>query len=167
MIKYLLLGLLTLLINCTSDKGKYQDIIGREYRDINENKEFEDLKQVSSGLIYDSDFTVANCKKDSFHILVLERVRHDAGGKAMFTAIDILEINGIEKQQRFEFDMCRLNGKSDPYIIALIDYTEIDYTNTPQYLTKIKRAWKANPKAGKLEEIPTAGVDCVNIDYGI
>jgi hypothetical protein len=163
MTKYLLVGLLTLLTYCTTDKGKYEDILGREYRDISENKEFDDLKQVAGALVYDSDdldYTVSNCKKDSLHVLVLERARHDAEGKSLFTAVDILEINGIEKDQRFEFGMCRLNEKSDLQIIALSEYTDTEY------LTKIKRAWRVNPEKGKFEEIPTTGVDCVNMSYG-
>ena len=163
MTKYLLIGLLTLSFGCSSDKSKYWEIIGKEYKEINEFEEFNDLKDVGGALVQDGDhsgYTVSHCQRDNFHVLILERAKNLPDGKMKYTAIDILEINGVEEGTRLEFVSCRLNGKVDSKIIAISEYEETEF------LTKIVRTWRVNIEKGKIEEIPKSGIDCVNISYG-
>lgn len=157
MTKYLLIGLLTFQIGCTSDRSQYKEIIGIDYKSLREFQQLKDFKEIGSALIQDSDdfqYTVSTYQKAKFHVLVLERTQKN---QSRYTALDVLELNDIEARNRIETLWCRQNQKTDSKIIALSKYEETEF------LTKIIKAWRINIEKGKIEEIVTTGVDCINI----
>jgi hypothetical protein len=160
MTKYLLIGLLTFQIGCTSDRSQYQEIIGNNYNSLHEFQQLKDFKEIGSSQIQDGDdfqYTLSIYKKDKFHVLVLERAKKN---QSRYTALDVLELKGFEERNRIETLWCRQNKKNDSKIIALSKYEETEF------LTKIVKAWRINIEKGKIEEMVTTGVDCINISYG-
>ncbi|RPH33625.1 MAG: hypothetical protein EHM93_03965 [Bacteroidales bacterium] len=55
-----------------------------------------------------------------------------------------------------------MNEKQDAEIIALFHTDNYDI----EYFPNVLRAWRANCKKGKIEEIGTKGINCINLSYG-
>jgi len=78
--------------------------------------------------------------------------------------IDFVEIDKKELQGYKLTEYCYSKKGADAEIIALIKDTSAD----TEFYTKVKKAWRANRKMGKLEEIPKRKVKkCSNENYGI
>lgn len=77
--------------------------------------------------------------------------------------IDILEIDKKELEENKLTEYCYTNNGADAEIIALVKETD----NNAEFYTKIKKAWRANRKIGKFEEIAKRKVKkCDNENNG-
>lgn len=85
-----------------------------------------------------------------------ELLRYDKVGQPVTQVLDVLELPPFSKSQRIAFRFCRLNGKVDRAIAAIVEMTETEY------YTQISHAWRVNTQTGKIEAMSTHGVDCKN-----
>jgi len=84
----------------------------------------------------------------------------------------VIDLIIFDKEKRGEYilgcNLCRLNGKADSSIVILYDPSEVDAQgNSPEFYTKIMKAWKIDPVRMKFIEIRTKGIDIMNEAYGI
>jgi hypothetical protein len=105
-------------------------------------------------------FGISQIQKGSQRMLWLEIISYDPDGKTQYRVLDVLDLPPLESNDDVT-TYCRVRGTIDAEIVTISVYE-----NT-ELLTKIKRAWRANRKIGKFEVIPTDGLACENIGYGV
>jgi hypothetical protein len=125
------------------------------------------LKEVGGGLISETndaeEYSVGEVHKGKVKMLWFERLTHrDASGKAYWEVKDVLARPMIRRGQLLVYTTCFSNNNLDREIIAIADYQPDE-----EFLTRIRRAWRASRKTGKFEELPVKGIKCENVDYGI
>ena len=89
-----------------------------------------------------------------------ELLRYDQVGQPVTQVLDVLELPPFSKSQMIAFRFCRLNGKVDREITAIVEMTETEY------YTQVSHAWRVNTQTGKIEVMSTHGVDCQNQGWG-
>lgn len=80
-------------------------------------------------------------------------------GAAEWTVVTAMPVTVVDDERIFFAD-CRLNAKPDHRIIAL------GLWDDAPLFKRIHRAWRVDPATRTFNEIPVAGVDCVNTDHG-
>jgi hypothetical protein len=166
-INYLHLGILTtsiLISGCHSKSPNFKSLIGKEYRTLTEfdmMKGYEEPVGIMLESLNDNEYGLSSYKKGPIDLIAFERVIRQANGETKYSLIDILEINDRGKNQYIICGLCRLNEKTDKDIVAVYQ----DKNSDVQFYTKIIKAWKANRKTGKFEQIDTKGIDCINEEY--
>lgn len=92
--------------------------------------------------------------------LVLQKEIESDGDHAVWKVIDYVIIENYGKDYTFCYGMCDLNGEFAPEIAAIAKYRDNDHFD------EILKAWKADLKSGKIIEIVTKGIVCINEGYG-
>jgi hypothetical protein len=162
-ISYSHLGVLTaliLILSCNSNSPKFKSLIGKEYQTLTEfgiMQGYQEQEAILIESLNDIEYGIAHYKKGSFNVVAFERIMRQANGKVNYLLIDVLEINGIGKNQRISCGLCRLNKLNDTDIIAVYQFNN----NDNGFSTKVKKAWRANRKTDKFEQIDTKGIDCI------
>jgi hypothetical protein len=93
-------------------------------------------------------------------VLWLEIISNDTDGKAKYQVLDVLNLPPLESNEEVT-TYCQVRGKIDSEIVT------ISVSENTELLTDIKQAWRANRKTGKFEVIPTDGLACENLGYGV
>ena len=125
------------------------------------------LKGTGGGLISDAsdavEYAVSEVQKGRVKMLWFDRLTHrDDSGKAHWEVKDVLVLPAIPRKQVLVYALCFSGQNRDKEIIAVADYQPGE-----EYLTRVRRAWRANRKTEKFEEILTEGIRCENVDYGV
>lgn len=125
------------------------------------------LKGTGGGLISDAsdaeEHAISEVQKGRVKMLWLDRLTHrDDSGKAHWEVKDVLVLPAIPRKQVLVYALCFSGENRDKEIIAVADYQPGE-----EYLTRVRRAWRANRKTEKFEEILTEGIRCENVDYGV
>jgi len=99
-------------------------------------------------------------RNNSVIYLVLQKEIGRDGRHAVWKVLDYIIIQNYGKDYTFNYVMCELNGEFTPEIAAIAKY------QGKQHFDKIVKAWKADLKSGKIFEIDTKGIVCINEGYG-
>jgi hypothetical protein len=153
------LGFLSCTNNLHTDKNS---IFLKQYRDINEFEDFKDFTQISSAIIGETnkfDFSIAQIKNKELNVILLNKVV--PGLKSTFEILDTLQIRNLKETEYISYQLCRKDSINDSEIIAVVLFEDTEY------FTKVLKAWRANRKTGKIIEIETTGIDCMNEGYGV
>jgi hypothetical protein len=87
----------------------------------------------------------------------------DPEGRVSYKVLDVLNLPPLRTSDVIVGNpglQCTRNGVRDPEIVAIATYSDTNY------LQQIKRAWRANRKAGKFEDISTRDIVCDNTSRG-
>jgi hypothetical protein len=148
---------------------EYRNLIGKEYiyQDFTKFDELKGYKRVYNKVIGKDgysygDYYIRTFGKNSKILIVLEKVVGKSNEENKYSLIDILEINELGKYQ-YVSENCRLNKKSDAEVIAVYKAEDLNV----KYYSNILKAWRANEKTGKIEQIDTKGIECINDEYGV
>jgi len=150
--------------NVSWKQADISKIKGKTYRSLTEFDEFEKYTDMGGGLVGDyknAKNAVSVYKKGNKTLVVLERLVPDNPAKPDFTAVDAIEITGLSDDINFAFTTCSLKGKFDNTIMVVYKYSDVEVH------TNIILAWKADLNSGKIIEINTEDVECMNEGWGV
>jgi hypothetical protein len=141
-----------------ADKSEY---VGYKYRGALPDETLPNgVKSLGGGLITENEPTygIGRKSKDGAQMLWLEiMTERDAEGVPSWEVKDVLAFPTFSKNQELLFSYgstCQRNGKGDVKMIVLADFSNTAKTY------KVRRAWLANTKTEKFNEIPVKGVQC-------
>ena len=157
---------LILIFSCNSKKSEYEKKIGQEYYSLRVFKPFINFQDVGGSYIIkkgSKPFTLSHYKSGDVSIIAFESIADESQRRTKYSLIDILEISDLKQNQQIAYGICRLNGEPDQEIFAIYEVSDWDV----EFFTQIVKAWRANTKTGKIEEISTKGIDCENEVYGV
>lgn len=80
-------------------------------------------------------------------------------GAAEWTVVAAMPVTVVDDERIFMAE-CRKDAKPDHLIVAL------GLWDDAPLFKRIHRAWRVNPVGRRFDEIPVAGIDCVNTDRG-
>lgn len=153
------------IISCNSRKSEYQKIIGQEYYSLREFRPFVNFKEYGGTYININDssaFTLNHYKSGVNNVIAFEKIVDKSQRRVKYTLLDILEISDLKQNQYLGYGICRLNEIPDQEIIAIYESADMDV----EFYTHILKAWRANSKTRKIEEISINNLDCMNEGYG-
>jgi hypothetical protein len=165
-IALILFSSLIILTSCNTKKSEYRKIIGQEYYSLREFKPFINFQEVGGSFINRNEsvaFTINHYQSGVINIIAFEKIADESQRRVKYSLLDILEISDLKQNQEIAYGNCRLNGKSDQEILAIYEASDQDV----EYFTQILKAWRANTKTRKIEEISIKGIDCENEVYGV
>jgi len=147
--------------SCTnSQQTDKNSIFLKQYRDINEFECFKDFTEISSAIIGNKfDFGIAQIRNKELNVIIFDKVV--PGLKSTFEILDTLQIRNLKETEYISYQLCRKDTINDSEIIAVVLFDDTEY------FTKVLKAWRANRKTGKIIEIETTGIDCMNEGYGV
>ena len=92
-------------------------------------------------------------------MLWLERLTHrDGAGLPHWEVKDVVILPPLRKKEILAYSFCSLSKQPNREIIAVADYRP-----RVEYLAHVRRAWRANRRSEKFEEISPKGVKCENV----
>ena len=151
------------LFSCSSNQQTDKNsIFLKQYRDINEFECFKDFTQIGSAIIGETNkfnFGITQIKDKELNVILFNKVV--PGIKSTFEILDTLQIRNLKETEYISYQLCRKDSINDSEIIAIVLFEDTEY------FTKVLKAWRANRKTGKIIEIGTTGIDCINEGYGV
>jgi hypothetical protein len=135
--------------------------VGLTYRDLPKGLENR------GGWVIDSDrrdptHGGAIIRQGQSQMLWLERyISRDAAGRVTYQVVDALNLPEILKSRELAVGFCRLNGRSDRRIAAIVEATNTEFR------TRVHRAWQLNINTGKIVPISTRRIACENPGWGV
>ena len=66
-----------------------------------------------------------------------------------------LSLPPLAADERVMLASCDANGRLDPMLVAIV----VNEANVTRF-TKVRQAWRANPKAQRFDIVPLAGIEC-------
>ena len=66
-----------------------------------------------------------------------------------------LAVPPLAADERFMLASCDVKGRLDPFVVAIV----VNEDNTTRF-TKIRQAWRANPRTRAFDIVPVAGIVC-------
>jgi hypothetical protein len=125
------------------------------------------LKRVGGSLVAmageEKGYGMTEVLRGTTRMLWFERVTHlDDKGIPYWEVKDVMVLPRLPRKQVLAYYGCLLNNRADNEIAAVLDY-EPDV----EYFTRARRTWRANRQTGKFEVIPTKGVKCENLGFGM
>jgi hypothetical protein len=153
-----------MICGCKYKGSKYKDIFGKEYVNLTDLDSFKDYKYVGGALtkrIDTTNYGIDIYKKDSLYVVAFEYMIQQIHKANTYILIDIVEINGIKKNQEIGYVTCLKDGKEDRSIFVVYE------SSNSEHFKNISRAWVANFKTKKIEEIDSKSVDCINENFNM
>ncbi|WP_127845085.1 hypothetical protein [Psychroflexus aestuariivivens] len=134
-------------------KIKFQDVI----KDIEIFSKFELLN--STIISNEKRRALLHIKKDSLHIILLEKLKNDKSITRQIT--DTIHFISDSEQQYTNLIECEnVNNPQTEFIFAFYNYEE-----EKEYFDNIAFAWKVDLLNDKLLPVDTTGIRCLNISY--
>jgi hypothetical protein len=132
--------------------------IGKTYNRIDEIVEFKNFKEAEGVLIADSKEQNKTFSKisDGKNTMVLFTEYSTRGYKIL----GILDLGEIKRNIRLVLRECRVDKKTDGFIVALVREQPSN-----AYFTNIIKAWKVDQKKNTFIPIPIKGIDCFNDEF--
>ena len=125
------------------------------------------LKSVGGSLVshpYEDaeQYGLAEIHRGRVKMLWFDYMTHrDSAGKPYWEVRDVLVLPRIPRGQLLCYANCYSGKKPDGEIVAFAEYTDTEF------LTRVRRAWRASRKTGKFEVIPVKGIKCTNEGHGM
>ena len=131
--------------------------IGKTYKRIDQIVEFKNFKEEEGVLIADLKETNKIFSKisDGKNTVVLFNEYSTKGYKILA----ILDLGKIEKNIRLVLKECRVDAKTDGFIVALVKEQH------KAFFTNVSKAWKVYQKINTFISIPVKGIDCFNDEF--
>jgi hypothetical protein len=131
--------------------------IGKTYKRIDEIIEFKNFREGEGVVISDlkEKNKIFSKISDGKNTVVLLTEYYTKGYKILA----ILDLGKIEKNIRIILRDCRVNSKTDGFIVALVK------EQNKAYFTNVIKAWKVDQNTNSFIEIPTKGIDCFNDEF--
>ncbi len=151
-------GYISIVQAQTYSKNPNSTTIGKTYKKIDEISVFKKYKEEEGLVIIDSKGHENLFSKisDGTQTLVLF-TKYSPNG---YTILAILELGKIENNCRVIMRDCRLNAKTDGFIVAIVGLKP-----WKAYFTNVIKAWKVDQKTNMFISIPTKGIDCLNEEF--
>lgn len=92
-------------------------------------------------------------------------VGRDSAGKPRWEVLAVLRRPEIREGEYLVKALCEQDGTRDTEIFAIVDRAA-EPEDVERY-TRIRRAWRADLERGRIEEIPVAGITCLNEAAGV
>ncbi|MDT7603173.1 MAG: hypothetical protein QOF61_1170 [Acidobacteriota bacterium] len=86
----------------------------------------------------------------------------DDSGAPNWEVKDVLVLPTIPRNKVLVYSFCSSGKKPDSEIVAIADYQPDE-----EFFTRVRRAWRANRKTEKFEEISPRSIRCTNEGYGV
>jgi hypothetical protein len=140
-----------------SNNPNAKTAIGKTYKRIDEIVEFKNFKEGEGVLIADLKETNKIFSKisDGKNTVVLFTEYSTQGYKILA----ILYLGKIEKNIRLVLRECRVDAKTDGFIVAFVR------EQNKAYFTNVIKAWKVDQKTNTFIAIPVKGIDCFNDEF--
>jgi hypothetical protein len=114
-------------------------------------------EEVGGGVMSDethsrmTDYAVQLVRKDGIDMLWMSRViGADPSGRPLFEIVDILKLPPRNKGELVAVFACCYGGRTNDAIVAYTD----------KYYYRVSKAWLANRKTSRIEEVSTRGIVC-------
>jgi len=108
------------------------------------------------------EFGIRKVVEGKISMLWFERIiQQNNQVETEWEVMDVLVLPKISGNQRICGSYCFSGKEFEPEIIAIADY------ENREYLTRVRRAWRASRVNKRFEEIPTKGIKCENVGWGI
>lgn len=113
----------------------------------------------------ESEYAISQTWNDKYHYIWLEKEVGRNQNKAIFKILDVIKVSKVDtNKEEYRSGDCRLKDKRDPRIITLSSYDgkeehgamNKDGSISLSYQYGVKKAWLANLKSQRLEELPPA-----------
>jgi hypothetical protein len=133
---------------------------GKVYHKVNEITELKNYRKMEGALIppIGSDYGLSSITNGSNVIILFNKIIHINNGNVNYKIVDAINIGKLNHQV-IMMTGCLINKKADPELIGIAKYAEKEmYTN-------LSKAWRANRKTNKIEEISVKGLSCVDNGY--
>ena len=145
------------IIFAQSNTPNAKTAIGKTYKRIEEIIEFKNFREVEGLVISDlkAKNKIFSKISDGKNTVVLLTEYYIKGNKILA----ILNLGKIEKNIRIILRDCRINSKTDGFIVALVK------EQNKAYFTNVIKAWKVDQNTNSFIEIPTKGIDCFNDEF--
>lgn len=110
--------------------------------------------------IVDASCESQPCPPGTTSMLWFELV--DVGEEASYEVIDVISLPDLPEDFSEQIlSTCQQGAKSDPEIVAIVEY------NSDQETLPAIQAWRANRNTEEIEAISAEGITCYNPGYGI
>ncbi len=152
-------------ISCQTSQSTLSELIGKDYRDASKFRVLDNFKKNVESLVMDlsdTKYKVAQYQKYTSTIILLEKDEKNNDGKITCTIVDAIRFEGMDENKQIVLLTCRLKGKHDPTLIAVCQQEKVEY----EYFKNVVKAWKVDTLNGKIKEIDTKDLDCLNIGFG-
>jgi len=158
----LALVLESLVVQGQTNAKPKNGIFGSLYSEIADLNQFKGYTEQEGSLIEPThpNYGLSRIAKGGYQIIAFEKVVPH-GNKPNFMLLDTIHIGRLKPHQGVILTECRLYRRSIIEIVALV---KMD--NAP-YFKKVIKAWKANTKTNRFEQISTIGIDCLNEGYDL
>ena len=132
--------------------------VGKTFKKINDINVFKNYKEEEAVAITDSkEHRNAFYKiTDGSRRLVVFTTLTPQGNKILA----ILDIGKIEKNMRVLLRECRVNGKTDGFVVALVGTKP-----WKAHFTNVIKAWRVDQIKNTFVDVPTKGIDCLNEEF--
>lgn len=132
--------------------------IGKTYKKLDDLLEFKNYKEGESVLITESKDPKKIFSKisDGKRTMVLFSEYAQQGNKIL----GILDLGKLEKDIRLVLRDCRVDKKTEVFIVALVKEQPSN-----AYFTSIIKAWKVDQEKNTFIMIPIKGIDCLNDEF--
>lgn len=132
--------------------------IGKTYKKIDELVEFKNFKEAEAVVIADSKetnkiFSKITDGKYSFVLFTEYSIRG-------YKILGILNMGEIKKKTRLVLRECRVDKKTDGFIVALVREQ-----SSNAYFTNIIKAWRVDQITNTFIATPVKGIDCFNDEF--
>ncbi|WP_329805174.1 hypothetical protein [Flavobacterium facile] len=161
-----------IILGCKNEIQKDTNLLkGKIYNQINEIPELEDFEYQAESMIdyegkssHEYKFAVSQYFDKNKYLIILEEKLKN-GKKISSKIVDTILINHLKKNENIVLGECCINDIHNSQIIAVIKNS---YNNDEEYFKNVVKAWKADPKTGKIFPIhDLKEVDCFNEGFGL
>ena len=144
-----------------SQRQGSRNYIGLRYRTLPGN--LQGLGGWTIGSPFSSpEYSVSHVQQGKKQMLWLELIlSRDNAGKPLFEVKDVLNLPSLKSTEQLASVGCLVNGKRDPEVIAIAVLEDTEYWG------KIRRAWRANRRTTRFEEISPRNIACENPGWGV
>ena len=151
------LGCLSIVQAQTGSKNP-NTAIGKTFKKISDIDVFKSYKEEDGVLITESkeQKNIFSKISDGSRTMVLFIKYLPQGDKILA----ILDIGKIEKNMRILLRECRVNNKTDGFVVALVNAKP-----WKAYFTNMIKAWRVDPNKNTFNAISVKGIDCLNEEF--
>lgn len=166
LITILILSLL--IVSCENKKKSISnnrpDLFEKSFSDFKELPVFEEYEKINDTSYakdgFDPTHRITHIQRNDENILLFNKITLDENYQENYSIIDTLKIKGLNRNAYISVGYCEMENTLPEEIIAVVSRTEKDT------IQEILKAWKANSKSKKIEEIKDlTKIKCLNEDY--
>lgn len=107
-------------------------------------------------------YSLSEVHRGRVRMLWFNHMTHrDSAGNPHWEVKDVLVLPRIPRGQLLAYANCYSGKKPDGEIVAFVEYTDTEF------LTRVRRAWRASRAAETFEQIPPRGIKCTNDGFGM